>query len=75
MCVSTNVPPPPRFFLLLQKLEEFLFDMEENHAEVGPCERVAEWRRASSQLRARARMNQPVNLNSNVTSAASPHHR
>lgn len=35
VCLSTNVHPTPLFFF--QKLEEFLFDMEENHAEVGSC--------------------------------------
>lgn len=35
-----KTPPPPTpphtlFVFLLQKLEEFLFGMEENHAEVG----------------------------------------
>lgn len=38
--VSTNVFPP---FFVFQKLEEFLFGMEENHAEVGTARMLSVW--------------------------------
>ena len=65
MCVSTNGPSS-----LLQKLEEFLFGMEENHAEVGsPLTRVTECDESVSY--GGTQMNQSVTLKLDTTSAAS----
>lgn len=67
--------PPPPSLLLLQKLEEFLFGMEENHAEVGDAPNAIRAIKVSVTLTgslAGTQTDQLDDLNLNMTSVALP---